>query len=71
MKTSLIDDLEKDENRNNNFNELDLISNALPRKFDQIKIPPIKSQGIKSNLVEFISLNLKWEGIGTCFEPFM
>lgn len=40
-------------------------------KTTSVLIPPIKCQGIKSKLVPFISSNIKWDGRGTWFEPFM
>lgn len=35
------------------------------------KAPPIKTQGIKTKLVEFILGSVKWDGIGTWIEPFV
>lgn len=37
----------------------------------RVKVPPIKIQGIKTKLVPFIAANIKWEGNGTYYEPFM
>ena len=37
----------------------------------QIKVPPIKTQGIKTKLVRFISENLDWSGKGKWVEPFL
>lgn len=37
----------------------------------RVKVPPIKIQGIKTKLVPFIAANIKWEGRGTYYEPFM
>lgn len=42
-----------------------------PRTLDKVKVPPIKCQGIKTKLVEFIITNIKWNGSGTWYEPFM
>lgn len=40
---------------------------------DKVIIPPIKCQGIKSKLVNFISKNLEWDtnGKGIWYEPFL
>ena len=35
-----------------------------------VKIPPIKTQGIKTKLVRFIADNIKWNGNGKWIEPF-
>ncbi|WP_240332453.1 Dam family site-specific DNA-(adenine-N6)-methyltransferase [Granulicatella sp. zg-ZJ] len=43
----------------------------LPQKIKNVKIPPIKIQGIKSKLVPFIANSISWDGKGTYFEPFM
>lgn len=45
--------------------------NSLPRKPDRVIIPPIKTQGIKTNLVSFIMSNIMWEGDGRWIEPFL
>ena len=42
-----------------------------PKEIDKVKVPPIKIQGIKTKLVPFIAKNIKWDGKGTYFEPFM
>lgn len=44
---------------------------AFPAKIEHVRIPPIKCQGIKSKLVDFIASNIKWSGEGTWYEPFM
>lgn len=36
-----------------------------------VKVPPIKCQGIKTKLVDFISQNVKWDGKGRWVEPFL
>ncbi|MBN2519991.1 MAG: Dam family site-specific DNA-(adenine-N6)-methyltransferase [Bacteroidales bacterium] len=43
----------------------------LPKILDNIKVPPIKCQGIKTKLVSFISENIKWNGKGKWIEPFL
>ena len=48
-----------------------LVEYFLPREIPKTKIPPIKTQGIKSKLVGFIASNIKWKGQGTWYEPFM
>lgn len=35
------------------------------------KVPPIKIQGIKTKLVEFIAENIRWDGRGRWIEPFL
>ena len=42
-----------------------------PKDLERVKVPPIKCQGIKTKLVEFITSSIKWEGDGTWYEPFM
>ncbi|MHA1437834.1 MAG: DNA adenine methylase [Promethearchaeota archaeon] len=44
---------------------------SLPKRIEKVRVPPIKCQGIKTKLVNFISLNLKWNGEGIWYEPFM
>lgn len=36
-----------------------------------VKVPPIKTQGIKTKLVGFISSSIKWPGNGKWIEPFL
>jgi len=40
-------------------------------KTQDIKIPPIKNQGIKSKLVKFINENITWNEKGKWIEPFL
>lgn len=51
------------QNRNKNI--------FLPKSIDQVKVPPIKCQGIKTKLVPFIAGNIIWEGKGRWIEPFL
>ena len=44
---------------------------SLPKRIEKPKAPPIKCQGIKTKLVQFIAENIKWEGKGRWVEPFM
>ena len=43
----------------------------LPRLATRPVIPPIKCQGIKTKLVEFILSNIRWDGNGRWIEPFL
>lgn len=43
----------------------------LPKIIDNIKVPPLKIQGIKTKLVPWIASNISWDGNGCYFEPFM
>lgn len=43
----------------------------LPKKVGKPQVPPIKCQGIKTDLVDFIGINSKWNGSGTWIEPFL
>lgn len=43
----------------------------LPKKIPHIKAPPIKCQGIKTKLVDFITENIVWNGRGKWVEPFI
>ena len=43
----------------------------LPRTIEKILTPPLKIQGIKTRLAEFIAANISWEGRGRWIEPFM
>lgn len=42
----------------------------LPRKPNKVIVPPLKIQGIKTKLVEFIMTNITWDGEGRWIEPF-
>lgn len=43
----------------------------LPKSIDYVQVPPVKIQGIKSDLVEFIAANIDWSGDGRWVEPFL
>lgn len=43
----------------------------LPRPLSKPVVPPIKCQGIKTKLVEFILSNIQWDGKGRWIEPFL
>lgn len=43
----------------------------LPLQINHVKIPPIKCQGIKSKLINFITSNISWNGEGRWVEPFL
>lgn len=43
----------------------------LPLQINHVKIPPIKCQGIKSKLINFITNNISWNGEGKWVEPFL
>jgi DNA adenine methylase len=43
----------------------------LPKHIGKIGTPPIKCQGIKTKLINFIAENIKWEGDGRWIEPFL
>jgi len=43
----------------------------LPKSIDHVDVPPIKCQGIKTELVDFISMNVEWKGEGRWVEPFL
>jgi DNA adenine methylase len=45
--------------------------NKLPRTINKVYVPPIKCQGIKTKLVDFITRNIKWTGEGKWIEPFL
>ena len=47
------------------------MNNLLPRKINRIIVPPIKCQGIKTKLVDFIASNINWDGKGRWIEPFL
>jgi DNA adenine methylase len=42
-----------------------------PKEIVHVKTPPIKCQGIKTKLINFISQNIEWEGNGRWIEPFL
>ena len=44
---------------------------TFPKRIEHVKAPPIKSQGIKTKLIPFISENISWSGKGRWIEPFM
>jgi DNA adenine methylase len=44
---------------------------SLPRNLAKVRVPPIKSQGIKTKLVRFIFKNIRWGGNGKYIEPFL
>ena len=43
----------------------------LPQQIGHVNVPPLKIQGIKTKLVPFIAANVRWDGSGTYYEPFM
>lgn len=43
----------------------------LPKNVDSVIVPPIKCQGIKTKLVNFIANNIVWDGNGRWIEPFL
>jgi len=43
----------------------------LPRSGQKPKVPPIKSQGIKTKLVPLILASIEWNGEGRWIEPFL
>jgi len=43
----------------------------LPRSGQKPKVPPIKSQGIKTKLVPLILASIQWNGEGRWIEPFL
>jgi len=47
------------------------MSHFLPRNIQNVVIPPLKSQGIKTKLVKFILSNISWDGKGRWVEPFL
>jgi DNA adenine methylase len=44
---------------------------SLPHAINRVFVPPIKTQGIKTKLVNFITTNVRWEGDGRWIEPFL
>lgn len=45
--------------------------NKYPKKIEKVRVPPIKSQGIKTKLINFIAESIHWDGSGKWIEPFM
>ena len=43
----------------------------LPKHIEKVGVPPIKCQGIKTKLVNFIANNISWNGKGKWIEPFL
>lgn len=43
----------------------------LPKHIENVIVPPIKCQGIKTKLVNFIANNVVWDGEGRWIEPFL
>jgi DNA adenine methylase len=48
----------------------DPVSTGLPRTA-RIRVPPIKSQGIKTRIVPLIMASVRWNGEGRWIEPFL
>jgi len=44
---------------------------SLPCVPENVIVPPIKCQGIKTKLVPFIMQNIRWDGSGRWIEPFL
>ena len=44
---------------------------GLPRTIPKVIVPPLKCQGIKTKLVNFIASNVRWNGKGRWIEPFL
>ncbi len=44
---------------------------SYPKLITSVKVPPIKTQGIKTKLVKFIDTNISWSGKGKWIEPFL
>ncbi|MBN2304840.1 MAG: Dam family site-specific DNA-(adenine-N6)-methyltransferase [Anaerolineae bacterium] len=44
---------------------------TLPRRIPKLTVPPIKCQGIKTKLVDFIASSIQWDGRGRWIEPFL
>jgi len=47
------------------------LMSLLPKKISKVKAPPIKCQGIKTKLTQFISESISWDGKGRWIEPFV
>ena len=45
--------------------------NFLPKHISKVVVPPLKCQGIKTKLVNFIATTVKWHGRGKWIEPFL
>ncbi|WP_225340571.1 DNA adenine methylase [Lysinibacillus capsici] len=43
----------------------------LPINIDHVRVPPIKCQGIKTKLINFITTSIEWNGEGRWIEPFL
>ncbi|QHQ74605.1 DNA adenine methylase [Bacillus pumilus] len=43
----------------------------LPLNINHVRVPPIKCQGIKTKLINFITTNISWNGEGRWVEPFL
>lgn len=43
----------------------------LPLQINHVRVPPIKCQGIKTKLINFITTNISWDGNGRWVEPFI
>ncbi|MGB9738314.1 DNA adenine methylase [Chloroflexus sp.] len=48
-----------------------IVLQGLPRTVKQVIVPPLKCQGIKTKLVQFILSNISWNGKGRWIEPFL
>jgi DNA adenine methylase len=44
---------------------------SLPKVLNKVKVPPVKCQGIKTKLVQFIFSSVRWNGNGRWVEPFV
>lgn len=51
--------------------QINIPRKTLPADISNVKVPPIKCQGIKTKLVPFIFSNISWDGQGRWIEPFM
>lgn len=47
------------------------MTKSFPIDIETPLIPPLKIQGIKTKLINFISSNISWDGKGVFYEPFM
>lgn len=47
------------------------MTKSFPIDIETPLIPPLKIQGIKTKLINFIASNISWDGKGTFYEPFM
>src|SRR3990172_7818142 len=48
-----------------------MTKNFLPKHIDKVVVPPLKCQGIKTKLVNFVATTVKWHGEGKWIEPFL